>query len=190
MSPKQERINHATSRFLDLGSPAHGDERERAVFAQAATFAFTLGIYANLVVALVAAVLGSLVLPTVVLALLAVPSWAAIWYARRHDVDVDDIAARVGLQDRIATLAVTFGGVLLTVGAMAVTVFTGHGLIQLPVLDVVGPEATGVMASLVKGGVIGGLGGGVLGLVAILVGQRMRARGSAAGPGGDDEDED
>ncbi|MEE6281893.1 hypothetical protein [Georgenia sp. MJ170] len=189
MNPKYgRRATRAAGRFMDLDGPAYGDEREKAVFTEAATFGFTLGIYANLVVALVSAVLGSLVVPTVVLALLAVPTWAALWYARRHDVEVDEIADRAGLKDQVTTFAVVFGGLIVTVGAMAFTVFTGHGLVRLPSLDVVGPDATGFMASLVEGAVIGGLGGSVVCLVVLLVSARKRTRRATAGSGADDED--
>lgn len=88
---------------------------------------------------------------------------------------------------RLGTLVAVFGGLLLTVGAMAVTVLTGSGLVSLPPLDVIGPDASGLAASLVKGAVIGALGGGLIGLVMIPLAARRR-RAAAATEDEPDED--
>lgn len=189
MNGKQGRVGRAVDRYMSLDGDSYGDERERAVVTEAATFGFALGIYASLAVALVAAVLGALVLPAVLVALLAVPSWSAIWYAGRHAVDIGELAERAGLQVRVGTLVAVFGGVLLTVAAMGFTVLSGHGLVQLPTVDVVGPDATGIAASLVKGGVVGALGGALVGVVAIPLAARRRRRRAADAPW-DEPDED
>lgn len=188
MTSKQGRVSRAVDRFMSLQTDGHTDERERAVFTEAATFGFGLGIYVNLAVALVAAVLGAVALPAVLLALLAVPSWTAMAYARRHGVDIEALADRAGLSVRLGTLVAVFGGLLLTVGAMAVTVLTGSGLVSLPPLDVIGPEASGLAASLVKGAVIGALGGGLIGLVMIPLAARRRRVAAAATEDEPDED--
>ena len=185
MTRRNGRIDRTLDRMMALDSPVYGDERERALFMESATFGMTVAIYVSLASALVAAVFGTLLLPVVLLVMAAVPSWATMYYAKRRGVDVNELVNRVSLRDKAGTLVVTFVGIVLVIGAMAYTIFTGHGLLRLPVLDLVGPDASGLGASLVRGGIIGAFGGAVVGLVAAAVGSRRRAGDDTA-----DDDED
>lgn len=180
MNSTQGRIGNALERIMGFDDSSNSDERERAVMAEAATFGFTLGIYVNLAVALVAAILGALALPLVLLLVTTIPSWATTFYARRQHVDLEEISARGNPFARIGTLLTIFGAFILITAAMAWTVFTGSGILSLPTLDVIGPDATGFWASVVKGAAMGALGGLLLGPVIILVSQRRKARKAAA----------
>lgn len=180
MNTRQERARSAPERFMDFGSVTYGDERERTILTEASTFGFSISLYVNLAVALVAAVLGGLALPTVLLLLTAIPAWSMGWYAKQRDVDLEELAARAGPLDRLGTLVTIFGGILLTVGAMIFTILTGNGLVAIPEVVVTGPAASGVWASLVKGAAFGSLGGGVIGFFFLLVNQRRRSRKAAA----------
>lgn len=177
-----------TDRIMDHDSPAHGDERERAVVTEASSFALTVGIFANIAVALVAAVLGAIALPVALVILAAVPAVATSWYAKQRAVDLDELASRVSPMSRVGTMVAVFAGILLVVIALGWTVFTGHGLITLPTPDVLGPDATGVAASMVRGAVIGGSVGVFIGFFALLIGMRRKARKSAQQTPDDDLD--
>lgn len=188
MNIGQERTRSASERFIGLDGPTYGDERERAVLMEAATFGLTIGIFVNLGVALVASVLGALALPTVLILITAIPAWSMSWYSRRRKVDMEKLAFRGNPMDRVWTLVTVFGGMLLVVGAMVFTVFTGNGLVNLPTLDVIGPDASGIGASVVRGAAIGALAGLAIGLVAMLFAHRRKARKTATSLP-DDEDE-
>lgn len=190
MSSRQSRVDRAVERVMDLDGTVYGDERERAVFMEATTFGFTLGTFVTLGAAAATALTGAVLMPAVLLVVLAVPAWSTSWYANRCGVDLNDVIDRVGGRSKVPTMVAMFGGIVVTVAAMAYTVFTGQGLVVPPAVDVFGPDATGVAASLVRGAVIGGLGGTVIGLVALIVGSRLRARRPAAGSAADDVDED
>lgn len=187
MNSTQGHTGSALERFMGLDRPSSGDERERSVLAESATLGFTISIYVNLAVALIAAVLGALVLPAVLLLLTAIPSWVTSSHARHHQVDIDELAARENSPTRFWTFLTVFAGILLVASAMAWTVFTGTGLVVLPPVDAVGPDATGIWASLVKGAVVGALGGVVVGFFALLISQGRKARKAAAAPAEDDE---
>lgn len=181
-------LGRAADRVMGLDSAAYGDERERAVFMEAATFGYAVATYVTIGVALVAAVFGTLLLPVVLLLVCGLPSLSAIWYAGRRGVDVDELAQRAAGGTKRTIGAIVFGGFALTLAAMAWTVFTGHGLVPLPEVDVAGPEASGMLASMVKGGVIGGAGGLLLAAVTMAVKSRRTAR--TGGAVDDDADED
>ncbi|MCM3660317.1 hypothetical protein M3148_04805 [Georgenia satyanarayanai] len=163
--------DRAADRILALDSASYGDERERAVFMEATTFGYMLTIYVSIAVAVVAAVLGQLLLPVLLLLLLGLQSWATVWYAGRRGVDVSDLAFRAEANlKRNAGIAV-FGGFALVLAALAYTIFAGHGLIDLPAVDV----RSGAVGSMVKGAVIGGGGGLLVGALAMGVKNRRRA---------------
>lgn len=182
MSSKQGRVDRAVDRIMGLDGPGYGDERERAVVMEAGTWGMTVGIVASIGAALVAAVLGLLLAPVLLLVLSAVPAFATIGYAQRRGVDLNELNDRSPLSEKAWVFAVVFGGLALVVGAMAYTVFTGHGLVQLPDLELIGPDASGVGASMVRGAAMGGFGGLLVGMVAMLVGPRLRARRAAKAP--------
>jgi tetrahydromethanopterin S-methyltransferase subunit B len=181
-------LGRAADAVMALDSPAYGDERERAAFMEATTFGFTIGIYVNLAVAFVAAVLGGLLLPAVLLLVMAVPTWSAIWWASaRHGVDISDLADRAEPRSRTTVRLVVVGGMFLTVAAMAYTVFTGHGLAVPPHVDVTGPDTGGFVGGLVQGAVVGGM----IGLLAFTVlSATRRRRGTPPVPAGPDLDDD
>ncbi|PYF98431.1 hypothetical protein SAMN05216184_11188 [Georgenia satyanarayanai] len=167
-------LDRAADRLMALGSASYGDERERAVFMAATTFGYMVTTYVSIAVALVAALFGQLLLPVVVLLLVGLPSWSAIWYSGRRGVDVTELAFRAEPRIKRTVGALTFGGFALVLAALAVTVFTGHGLLELPALD-----TSGALGSMVKGGVVGGAGGLLVAAVAMAVQNHRRTRGGA-----------
>lgn len=142
------------------------DERERAVANEASAIGMRTGIYAGLAVAVVAAVLGSLVVPLVLILLTGVPTWTAMLWAGRRHVDLTDVAGRAHLGVRVSVWAVIGTGMLLALGAMCWTIFTGSALVTPPDIDVAGPAAEGIGSSLARGAVIGGMVGVVLAVAA------------------------
>lgn len=175
MKNKPSALSAAVDKLMDSAN-APGDERERAIAAKASSFSVVMGIYGGLLLGLVAAIFGSLLVPVVTLILLGVSSWSAVWYAHRHHVDMYALASQAGAFAKASAFAAVAGGMFLMMGAMAFTIFTGHALIELPTTDIVGPNATGAGASLVRGAIIGGLIGCIGGLVALLVGIRRSAQ--------------
>jgi hypothetical protein len=183
-------LGRAADAVMALDSPTYGDERERAASMEAATFGFTIGIYVNLAVALVAAVLGGLLLPAVLLMVMAVPTWSAIWWASvRHGVDISDLADRGEPRRQTTVRLVVVGGMFLTVAAMAYTVFTGDGLVATPHVDVTGPDTGGLVGGLVQGGVVGGMIGLLAAGVLSTVKKRRAARPAPAGSAPENDDE-
>ncbi|GAB3810664.1 hypothetical protein GCM10028820_00590 [Tessaracoccus terricola] len=176
MTSKQSRTSQATDRLMNMEGI---DEREERVFNQATTFGLMVGSYTSLAVALVAAVFGAIALPIGLLAMMGLPTWAAQWYAGRQGVSLDELADKASAKQRLIAAGVVVVGILLTVGAMAWTVFTGQGLIPLPKLEF-GPDATGATASAVRGGVIGAAIGVGLAATWVLVGTLRRKRKPAS----------
>ncbi|UNX53720.1 hypothetical protein MF406_12075 [Georgenia sp. TF02-10] len=165
MTRKDSRLEKAASRIMDLDSPAYGDERERAVSMEARAYGITVGIYLSLVVALVSAILGQVLLAVVLLLTMSLPNWAAIWYARRHDVDIEELFTRVDVRSRVPHVAAVVGGFLLVLGAAAYTLATGHGLVPLEVhVD----TSHGFGKGFVWGAVIGAIGGAAVAAVQLL----------------------
>lgn len=169
MNSKQTALDKAADRLMDLDSAAYGDERERSVFMEASAFGMTLGIYASLVVAFVTALMGSLAAPAVALLLVGIPSWSTIWYASRRGVDVQSMASRAHRKDQVRTMFIMGGGLVLVAVAMSYTVWSGHGLIPVPQLDLMADTAG---RSLARGATIGGAIGGLLALVMIALKSR------------------
>lgn len=153
-----------------------GDEREQAVVNEASGVGMTAGIYTGVGVAVVAAAVGSLAVPLVILLLTAVPTWVTLLWARRHHVDLAALAESAPRARRATALTVVGLGLLLTLGAMAWTVFTGDGLVTLPTVEVAGPGASGIAASLTRGAVVGVAIGVVIFLVAALLRRPRRTR--------------
>ena len=129
--------------------------------------------------------LGHLLLPVLLLVLVGLQSWATLWYAGRHGVDVSELAFRAEPRLKRNAGLVVFGGFAVVLAALACTVFTGHGLLAPPALDL----ESGLFASMVKGGVVGGGGGLLVGAVVMAVKDR-RARRAGGGPAGDELVED
>ncbi|WP_454085111.1 hypothetical protein [Georgenia sp. Marseille-Q6866] len=176
--------DRAADRLMRLDSASYGDERERAVFTEAATFGYTLTIYVSIGIAVVTALLGQLLLPVLLLLLAGLQSWATIWYAGRRGVDVSELAFRAEPAMKRTTGAIVFGGFAVVLGALAYTVFAGHGLLDLPAVDL----ESGVVGSMVKGGVVGGGGGLLVGAVAMGVKNRRARTGEPVEDEGPEED--
>ena len=152
----------------------HGDEREQAVVNEASAVGLVAGIGAGYLAALVAAILGSLLWPVVLVALSTVSSLVTLVRAQRRGVDMDELASRAPGRLRALVWAGIATTLLLTLAAMLYTLTTGHGLLTAPELQVAGPEASGVGASLARGAVIGGMVGVVIAVVASLRPRRRR----------------
>lgn len=167
-SRRPSAISAVVDKLMD-SSQAPGDERERAIAAKASSFGVVMAVYAGLLLGLITAIFGSLLVPVVTLLLLGISSWSAIWYAQRHHVDMYALASQAGAFAKASAFAAVAGGMLLMLGAMAFTVFTGHALIELPAADIVGPNAAGAGASFVRGAIIGGFIGCIGGLIALLI---------------------
>ena len=165
-------FDRAADRLMNLESPSYGDERERSVFMEASTFGLTIGIYLNLAGALVAALLGQLLLPFALLLLMSIPSWATLWYAKRRGTDVAELAGRASARSRTTIAIVTFGGIVLVLAAMLLTVSTGHGVIPVPDIDL----TVGAGESVLRGGLAGGAVGGALGALFALIVMARRSR--------------
>lgn len=172
---KPSALSAAVNKLMD-STQGPGDERERAIAAKASSFGVVMGVYVGLLAALITAIFGSLLVPVIVFILLAVSSWSAIWYAHHHHVDLHALVSQAGAFAKASAFAVVAAGFLLTLGAMAVTVFTGHPLIELPAAELTGPNATGTGASFVRGAIIGGFIGCIGGLGALLVSIKKPAR--------------
>lgn len=171
--------DRVAARLMALDSASYGDERERAVFMEATTFGYTLTSYVSIGIAVVTALLGQLLLPVLLMLVVGLQSWATIWYAGRRGVDVSELAFRAEPAMKRTTGVLVFGGFAVVLAALAWTVFTGHGLIDLPAVDV----GSGVVGSMVKGAVVGGGGGLLVGAVAMAVQNRRRARPGAPAEG-------
>ncbi|MGC5629645.1 hypothetical protein ACPYO6_15530 [Georgenia sp. Z1344] len=156
-----------------------GDEREHAVANEAAAVGMSAGIYAGLGIALVAAVLGSLVVPVVAVALTAIPSWTMMLWARRRGVDLAELAGRLPARQKTRVWAVAGVGLLLVLAALAWTLFTGDALVALPSVEVAGPDATGIAPSVARGAVIGGFAGLLVAVVTSYLPGRRRNRDDA-----------
>ncbi|MEE6273461.1 hypothetical protein [Georgenia wangjunii] len=169
-------LDRAADRLMGADSPTYGDERERAVFMEASTFGNTIGIYVSLAAALVAALLGQVLLPVVLLLVMATPTWVAMWYASRRDVDISAMADLADRRTKVTVAVVTFGGIVLVGAAMLYTVMAGHGVIPVPDIDLGAGGSDGVGASMVRGGLIGAIGGGLVAAVLSVRGSRKRAR--------------
>lgn len=180
-------IGRAADRVMALDNTSYGDERERAIFMEAATFGYVVTTYVTMGVALVAALLGALLFPVVLMVLVGLLSWSTIWYAGRRGVDVHQLAFRAEKRRQRSVAAVVFGGFALILAAMAYTIFAGSGLVPVPEFDVAGPDASGVLPSMVRGAVVGGGGGLLVGAVVLAVKSRRSGRAEVAD---DDADED
>ncbi|MFD1506424.1 hypothetical protein FE374_16465 [Georgenia yuyongxinii] len=160
MTDKATYLGRAADRLMDLDNASYGDERERAVFMEASTFGTTIGTYLHLLGAVVAAALGQLLLPVVLVVLMGVPALATGWYASRRGVDISELAARAGTRTKALHIAIVFGALLLVLGAMLFTVSTGHGLVPVPEPDLLDPETRELLSSMVGGACVGGVIGG------------------------------
>lgn len=170
MTHRPNMLDRFAGRMMDLDSPAYGDERERAVVMEASSFGLLMGVYGGLLSALVASVVGFVLLPLVLLAGTILPSAAALWYAKRREVSMEQLA-ETNAATTTMVHTVVFGAVgVLTFAAMTYTVFTGLGLLPVPRFDVTSGE--GAWGGAVRGGVIGGM----LGSLGVIIGGALSFR--------------
>lgn len=182
MTRRRTVLDRLSDRVMDLDSPAYGDERERAVFMEASSFGLTTGLLAGVLGASVSALFGLVLLPIALLVVTLLPAGAAVWYAKRRGVDLQELADRAGARSTLVYAFVLGGGAVLTFAAMTWTVFTGEGLIPPPSVDVVPGE--GFLGGMAQGAVIGGVLGGLAAIVGTVLARRKAGRGPAAGDRG------
>lgn len=174
MTRRRNVLDRMAERVMDLDSPAYGDERERAVFMESSSFGLSVGIYAGLLGAVVAAVLGLLLLPVVLLATAILPSCAALWYAKRRGVDVQKLAENAGARSMMVNAVVLGAAMVLAFAAMSWTVFTGQPVLPAPSLQVTPGE--GFFGGAAQGGLVGGMLGGLAAIVGGVLSYRQTNR--------------
>jgi uncharacterized iron-regulated membrane protein len=174
MTQKPNRLDRVAERIMDLESPAYGDERERAVFMEASSFGLTTALYLGLLSTLIAAVFGFLLLPVALLVVTLLPSGAAVWYARRRDVNVQKLADKAGARSTMVNAVVFSAVMLLAFAAMTYTVFIGDPLLPVPRLEVTPGE--GFFGGMAQGAVIGGMIGGLAGIIGGVLSFRSARR--------------
>jgi hypothetical protein len=163
-------LDRFAGRMMDLDSPAYGDERERAVVMEASSFGLLMGLYAGLLSALLASVFGFVLLPVILLVGTILPLAAALWYAKRRGVSMEQLTENTAAKSTMVH-TVVFGAVgMLTFAAMTYTVFTGLALLPLSHFDVTSGE--GAWVGAIRGGVIGGM----LGSLATIIGGTLSFR--------------
>lgn len=175
---RRTALDRVAERVMDLDSPAYGDERERAVVMESSTFGLTTGLYAGVLGAVVAAVLGLVLLPAALLVLTVLPAFAARWYAGRRGVDLRRLAELAGARSTVIGIAVGGAGTVLTFAAMAYTVVAGHPLVALPSFEVTPGE--GFLGGMAQGALVGGIIGGLAGIIGGVRSYRRANRGQGA----------
>lgn len=163
MSRRRNVLDRMADRVMDLESPAYGDERERSVVMESSTFGVTAGLYVGLAGALVASLVGLVLLPVALLVMTVLPSAAAFWYARGRGVNLHELAENAGARSTMLGIAVSGAAMVLTFAAMAYTVFAGESLLPAPSLEVTPGE--GFVGGLAQGAVVGGMIGGLAAIV-------------------------
>ena len=174
MTRRPSMLDRVAGRLMDLDSPAYGDERERAVFMEASSFGLTTGLYTGLLSALAAAVFGFMLLPVILLVVTILPAAAALWYARRRNVDVQKLAENAGARSTMVSIVVFGAMMVLTFAAMTYTVLTGAPLVPAPRLDVTPGE--GFLGGMAQGAVVGGIIGGLAAIVGGMLSFRRARR--------------
>ncbi len=163
MNQHRNVLDRAAEKILQLDSASYGDEREHAVYTEAATFGMTATLYIGFISAFVASLLGLILGPILLLVFSVIPVYCTMWYAGRRGVHTMDLASRAS--DRTLRFQAFFSlsVLLLTIGAMGFTGSTGRGLIPLGDAIAISADAT---ESLGSGALVGGSIGAVLGILA------------------------
>lgn len=159
MTRRPNTLDRLVERVMDLDSPAYGDERERAVFMESTTFGLTTGIYLGLLGAVVASLFGLVLLPVALLAMAILPGVAALWYARKQDVNLHELAENAGARSTMLAIVVFGSAMVVTFAAMGYTVFAGQAMLPAPALEVIPGE--GVLGGMAQGAPVGGMLGGL-----------------------------
>ncbi|WP_051477048.1 hypothetical protein [Arthrobacter sp. Br18] len=163
MNQNRNVLDRAAERILQLDSASYGDERERAVYTEAATFGMTASLYMGIIGAFITALLGLILVPILLVVFSVIPMYCTMWYAGRRGVNTMDLASRASDRSLTFQAVFTLSVLLLTIGAMGFTGWAGRGLI--PLVDAVSISAD-TMESLGSGAVMGGAVGAVLGVLA------------------------
>lgn len=176
MNRKHSTLDKAAERLIDIDNVNHGDERERAIYMEAATFGMTLGVWGCFFASLVFAVFGQILLPIVLICVAMIPSYGTLWFASRRGVSTLDLLSRGSYRSGLAS-AVGFAVILLlTLAAMIYSAYFGRGLLQFKLtFEVVGD---GLAEAAAQGALIGAGIGAVLGViwVALIIRGHKRKR--------------
>jgi hypothetical protein len=174
MTRDKTALDRMADRVMDLDSRAYGDERERAVFMESSSFGLTTALYLGLFGAIVSAVLGLVLVPVLLLAMVILPGAAAAWYARRRGVDLQQLAENAGERSTMIAL-VSFGaGTVLTFGAMSYSVISGDPLLSPPSIDVTFGD--GFAGGAAQGALVGGMIGGLAAVAGVVHSYRRASR--------------
>ncbi|GAA2114461.1 hypothetical protein [Kocuria atrinae] len=174
MTRKDTVMGHMADQVMDLDSPAYGDERERSVFMESSTFGLTIALYLGAAGAFTAALFGYLLLPAALLAMIACPSLAASWYAKRKGVDIQMMAETAGARSTVVNAAIFSGAMVLTCAVVSYTLWTGDSLLAAPSVDPV--KNGGFLRGFLLGAAVGGMAGGLAGLFGLIQGLRKAKR--------------
>lgn len=180
MKRRRNVLDRVAEQVMDLDSPAYGDERERAVFMESSTFGLTTGLYVGVFAAVIASVFGLVLLPVALLVMTILPWAAALWYARRRGVNLQELAESAGARSTMVSILVHGTAMVLTFAAMAYTVFMGQPVLPAPSIEVIPGE--GFLGGMAQGAVVGGMLGGLAAIVAgVLSFRRANRRSKASG---------
>ncbi|MFC5998907.1 hypothetical protein ACFP6A_09270 [Quadrisphaera sp. GCM10027208] len=183
MSGRRGALDRLAERVMDLDSPAYGDEREKAVSLEASGLGLRVAFCAGMVGSLVAAVTGHPVVAVALLVMVFMPAGAAVWYARRRGVDLQQLLETAGTRSAYTATVLYGAGTTLTFTALTYLAFAGRPLLRLPEVEVVPGE--GFVGGFVQGGAAGGVVGGLATVVAGVLGMRRAAHRSASSGDGD-----
>lgn len=127
-----------TGRFIDTsarklveGDAGAWDERERAIYAEAATFGLTLGILAWWGIAMLLALIGQTAAALVLLFSSAIPALATIWYAARRQVSSLELLGAWSLRWTIGVTALLAVMAAVTVMGVLHSLLNGQGIIHV-----------------------------------------------------------
>lgn len=179
MTRERKALDRMADRVMDLDSAAYGDERERAVFLESGTFGLTAGLYVGLLGAVVASLLGLVLLPVALLVMTILPSGAAVWYAKRRAVDLHELSDRSGSRSTMVGIAAFGAATTLTFAAMTYTVFAGQPPLPAPSFEVTPGE--GFLGGMAQGAVVGGMFGGLATIVGGVLSYRRASSRREAG---------
>lgn len=163
MNQNRNVLDRAAEKILQLDSASYGDERERAVYTEAATFGMTASLYIGFVGAFITALLGLILVPILLVVFSVIPIYCTMWYAGRRGVNTMDLASRASDRSLTFQAIFTLSTLLLTIGAMGFTGWAGRG--PIPLVDAVVISAD-TMESLGSGALMGGAIGAVIGVLA------------------------
>lgn len=86
MTDRAPGVDRAAERLVDIDHVSYGDERERSLYMEAATFGMMLGVWACFIGSFVFALFGEVLVPVVLIAVSMVPAYGTLWYAERRGV--------------------------------------------------------------------------------------------------------